>query len=124
MINANIKIAMGGECGLPLIIALKMSGITAVIRPISGKSQVINSAPPTIMPEKTTWNFSLREAGDVISESDILTVDGSEPPNAGLQLRRAISIRAEGKKLLEKHAIAPSAARLCWAARTTVSMDH
>ena len=34
---------------------------------------------------------------------------------AGLQLRRAISIQAEGKKLLEKHAIAPSAARLCWA---------
>jgi hypothetical protein len=37
-------------------------------------------------------------------------------PNAGLQLRRAISIQAEGKRLLEKHAIAPSAARLCWAA--------
>jgi len=33
--------------------------------------------------------------------------------NAGLQLRRAISIQAEGKKLLEKNAIAPSAARLC-----------
>jgi hypothetical protein len=33
--------------------------------------------------------------------------------NAGLQLRRAISIQAEGKRLLEKHAIAPSAARLC-----------
>ena len=27
----------------------------------------------------------------------------------------AISIQAEGKKLLEKHAIAPSAARLCYA---------
>jgi hypothetical protein len=36
--------------------------------------------------------------------------------NAGLQLRRAISIQAEGTKLLEKHAIAPSAARLCSAA--------
>jgi hypothetical protein len=36
--------------------------------------------------------------------------------NAGLQLQRAISIQAEGKKLLEKHAIAPSAARVCWAA--------
>jgi len=35
--------------------------------------------------------------------------------NAGLQLRRAISIQAEGKRLLEKQAIAPSAARLCWA---------
>src|SRR5688572_10711354 len=35
--------------------------------------------------------------------------------NVCLQLRRAISIQAEGKKLLEKHAIAPSAARLCWA---------
>jgi hypothetical protein len=36
--------------------------------------------------------------------------------NGGLQLRRTISIQAEGKKLLEKHAIAPSAARLCYAA--------
>jgi hypothetical protein len=36
-----------------------------------------------------------------------------ETANAGLQLRRAISIRVEEKKLLEKHAIAPSAARLC-----------
>ena len=32
--------------------------------------------------------------------------------NAGLQLRRAISIQADGKKLLEKNATAPSAARL------------
>ena len=40
-----------------------------------------------------------------------------KPPNAGLQLRRAISIQAEGIRLLEKHAIAPSAARLCYAAR-------
>jgi len=38
-------------------------------------------------------------------------------PNDGLQLRRAISIQAEGKKLLEKDAIAPSAARLCYVAR-------
>src|SRR6185503_3735386 len=37
-----------------------------------------------------------------------------EAGNDRLQLRRAISIQAEGKKLLEKHAIAPSAARLCW----------
>jgi hypothetical protein len=34
-------------------------------------------------------------------------------PNDGLQLRRAISIQAEGKRLLERDAIAPSAARLC-----------
>jgi hypothetical protein len=31
----------------------------------------------------------------------------------GLQLRRAISIQSEGTKVLEKNAIAPSAARLC-----------
>jgi hypothetical protein len=37
--------------------------------------------------------------------------------NAGLQLRRAISIQAEGRKLFENHAIAPSAARLCSAAQ-------
>jgi len=39
-----------------------------------------------------------------------------KPPNDGLQLRRAISIQANGKRLLKKHAVAPSAARLCWAA--------
>ena len=33
--------------------------------------------------------------------------------NAGLQLRHAISTQAAKKRLLEKHAIAPSAARLC-----------
>jgi hypothetical protein len=37
--------------------------------------------------------------------------------NAGLQLRRAISIQAKGTRLLEKHAIAPSAARLCYVAQ-------
>jgi hypothetical protein len=37
--------------------------------------------------------------------------------NAGLQLRRAITIQSEGTKLLEKHAIAQSAARLCYTAR-------
>jgi hypothetical protein len=37
----------------------------------------------------------------------------TQQPNDGLQLRRAISIHAEGKKLLEKYAVAPSAARLC-----------
>jgi hypothetical protein len=40
-------------------------------------------------------------------------MNDQEAPNDGLQLRRAISIQAEGKKLLEKDAIAPSAARLC-----------
>jgi hypothetical protein len=35
----------------------------------------------------------------------------NQPPNACLQLRRAISIRAEGKQLLQKHAVAPSAAK-------------
>ena len=39
-----------------------------------------------------------------------------KPSNDGPQLRRAISIRAEGTRLLEKNAIAPSAARLCWSA--------
>ena len=41
---------------------------------------------------------------------------GARWPNAGLQLRRAISIQAEGIRLLESHATAPSAARLCSAA--------
>src|SRR5258705_11660766 len=39
--------------------------------------------------------------------------------NAGLQLRRAISIQSKGTRPPEKNAIAPSAARLCWAA-----LDH
>ena len=39
--------------------------------------------------------------------------------NDGLQLRRAISIQAEGMMLLEKHTVAPSAARLCSASRRT-----
>jgi len=42
-------------------------------------------------------------------------MSSTRQPNASLQLRRAISIQAEGKKLLEKHAVAPSAARLCYA---------
>jgi len=37
----------------------------------------------------------------------------AKQPNAGLQLRRAISTQAEGIGLLEKHAIAPSAASDC-----------
>ena len=44
-------------------------------------------------------------------------------PNDGLQLLRAISIQADGKKLLEKHAIAPSAARLCYARRSRLGCD-
>jgi hypothetical protein len=36
--------------------------------------------------------------------------------NDGLHLRRVITIQAEGKRLLEKHAIAPSAAGLCYMA--------
>ena len=47
--------------------------------------------------------------------SQILTKD--EAPNDGLQLRRAISAQAEVMRLLENHATARSAARLCWAAR-------
>jgi hypothetical protein len=44
--------------------------------------------------------------------------------NGGLQLRRAISIQAEGTRLLEKHAIAPSAARLCYACPTQKTPTH
>jgi hypothetical protein len=75
MINANIKRARGGEWGLPLIIALKMNGITAVIRPKSRINQVINSPAITPRLENTSWNFSFCEANDVISELYILTLD-------------------------------------------------
>jgi len=46
-------------------------------------------------------------------ELPVLRFSIARQHNGGLQLRRAISIQAEGKELLEKHAIAPSAARLC-----------
>jgi hypothetical protein len=48
------------------------------------------------------------------SRAALLVFKKGTRDNAGLQLRRAISIQAERKKLLEKHAIAPSAATLCW----------
>jgi hypothetical protein len=38
------------------------------------------------------------------------------PSNTALHLRRAISIQSAREKLLEKHAIAPSAASACSAA--------
>jgi hypothetical protein len=40
-----------------------------------------------------------------------------EASNAALQLRRAIGIQPEGKRLLEKHGIAPSTASACWISR-------
>ena len=46
--------------------------------------------------------------------SSSIMFDTSKQSNASLQLRRAISIHLEGTKLLERHAIAPSAARLCY----------
>jgi hypothetical protein len=49
-----------------------------------------------------------------VANINCLAILISGQPNDGLQLRRAITIQAEGKKLFEKHAIAPSAARLCW----------
>ena len=42
--------------------------------------------------------------------------DSRKPSNAALQLRRAISSHAEGNKLLEKDAIAPSAASVLYCA--------
>jgi hypothetical protein len=39
-----------------------------------------------------------------------------ENPHDGLQLQRAIIIQPGGKRLPEKQAIAPSAARFCWTA--------
>ena len=46
----------------------------------------------------------------------------TQPPNAALQLRRAITIPAERTRLLEKHAIAPSAASAYAARTSTYSM--
>jgi hypothetical protein len=59
---------------------------------------------PSIELFQESWRRRELEAGRISS---------SGSPNAGLQLRRAISIQTEGTRLLEKHAIAPSAARLC-----------
>jgi hypothetical protein len=56
----------------------------------------------------------------------LIAVTHDKPSNAGLQLRRAITIQAERKTLVEKHAIAPSAARPCYAAapRKTFNVSH
>lgn len=55
-------------------------------------------------------------AGSFTAGRGTFTGNSGTRDNAGLQLQRAISIQAEEKKLLKKHAIAPSAARLCYAA--------
>jgi len=47
-----------------------------------------------------------------IRTAEIIDINIQQPPNASLQLRRAISIHPRRNKTLEKHAIAPSAARL------------
>ncbi len=50
--------------------------------------------------------------GRLAGTTHVRVVDLGEP-KAAPQLRRAISIRAEGKRLFKQYAIAPSAARLC-----------
>jgi hypothetical protein len=47
------------------------------------------------------------------SRAGLLCSQKAKRDNAALQLRRAISIQAGGKRLLEKHAIASSAASAC-----------
>jgi hypothetical protein len=59
-----------------------------------------------------------KNGGDQSKPAKKSSCHTSKPHNACLQLRRAISIPAEGKHLLEKHAIAPSAARLCFMPRS------
>ena len=56
-----------------------------------------------------------REVQDDDGDPDVSHSIKKRNPTACLQLRRAISVQAEGIKLLEKHAIALSAARLCYA---------
>ncbi len=58
-----------------------------------------------------------------LSSELLLYLHNKWQANAGLQLRRAISIQAEGIKLLEKDAIAPSAAGLC-CARVRLTGQH
>jgi hypothetical protein len=45
-------------------------------------------------------------------------------PNAALQLRRAISIQAEQRRPLEKHAIAPSAASFASELACSIAMSN
>jgi hypothetical protein len=66
-----------------------------------------------------SWIESLPTASYPLShtkthEKQISFIDRTED-NAGHQRRRAISFRPDGTRLLEKDAIAPSAARLCYA---------
>jgi len=53
---------------------------------------------------------------------NIFTAIDEKQSNGGLQLRRAISIQAEGARPLEKDAIAPSAARLCWMSPSLINL--
>jgi hypothetical protein len=73
------------------------------------------------VPDRCTFRtMSLRHAfGHAVSLHKTMSPNHAVfvcAPNAGLQLRRAISIQAERKGLLKSHAIAPSAARLCYVA--------
>jgi len=82
MIIANMKIPIEVECGLPVIIALKMNGMTVVIAQVFGSStcqiksswngepspvssQVTSRAHTATIIENTNWNFSFREAKDL-----------------------------------------------------------
>jgi len=46
---------------------------------------VISRAHTTTIIENTTWNFSFREAKDLISELGTLTLKGGEPPTLRFQ---------------------------------------
>jgi hypothetical protein len=81
--------------------------------------QALVISPHDLIIQPTPWLLAVRFNCAVSLGSRPLDLSSTKRDNAGLQLRRAISIQAEGERPFEKHAIAPSAARLCWATVTT-----
>src|SRR5687767_5059293 len=94
---------LDGRCsGCPLTSA-------KVLRSFDSDGEAVLCCPSTEL-------ISNSKATPIVALLLFIRFQRTATPNVGLQLRRAISIQAEGIRLLEKHAIAPSAARLCWAA--------
>jgi hypothetical protein len=65
------------------------------------------------MPFGLPGSINLRD----LWHADAVANPASARRKAAVHLRRAISIQAKGKELLNEHAIAPSAARLSYIAR-------
>jgi hypothetical protein len=114
------------DSGTPVVVVLgsgETRYLTAVARTIRSatnnspnlKEYIREQAVPIVGGQKAKPIKIERDKPSVRLINSSCFLQTRSNPTLGLQLRRAISIQAEGARLLEKHAIAPSAARLCWA---------